>query len=1062
MTVESNITDTKLGEYQVIYRAKDSDGNEANKTRVVKVVSPEILLNGYDVIDKKCNSWHNTKVDKFTFNNNTWGSNQVPQNQDWVQCVFKINDNGKIKGGYLWGWPNGKGGVKGYPEAIYGHKFGGNQNPESGWPKKVSELEDIYVDISYRDLNMTGWYNIAPEWWLHTDENLSMNNIKYEIMVRFDPIGMHQSTKWIEDVEIDGIIYDVYQEGRFFNFVTKEPIKSAKLHVNSFLDFLVNHGISDIPNLYYADFEMGTEVWYGSGMVIYDELNITQVNKINPQLDINDIINYNPKNRNLISNGSFELGVGVGPTYFGWRMKNITTNLTPPSKPEIDYTTSMEGNASLKLAHIKPNQIVYLDLTPVSLTEDEVHHSDDEDRVGTYQYADLKTDCPGKLSVWFTYQGAYPDTEWKRFRLKISRNSLYGYNRRRINVANDSDKECTLWMDGLTWTVNDIGEEKWIKQSPVEAVFLPTNGWADIHYANQDVKLHFRADFDSNLTNIVAELHLRDLTRDGNDTTVYMEYFDKNINIIDRLINLKHLKHGAYMAHLAFYKKDTKEIVGVAVERFTVMDNLENVPDLVDFVVGSHGSILTFGDNYFFSLRGSWDLDTFYKNSYQIGLRAQRLLIDVGKLIPNRGDYNSSFVRPAINYAAKHHCSTIFGMNPFKTKKLDADKPSGHPGDWIYDEGIDITDRLHTDKNEPYENLYKMPDEDMRDFYNQFVNEFKGKLFAIENVNELNLFYRSDSIGNAVEDLYKPIYNTIKYIEPNLPILFNITMDFYGGEFTAHFLEHNGTKYTDGFTYHPYSRTFIYYKTKDSGVEMPGIKFIKRNEKYRDTYSTDEKKLIMGMTEIHEIGTKSAVGWDIMQRVMLDWSGKSKFSSGIVWGGLYFLEYGNNQVWNEVYSRAPGVASVALNAMYSLLGGYKIVKRVDWSDPNNYGILINIFKKPNEDLYAVALAQGDFPNKRAVLNVTLPLDAKLYDQWGEEITRKEYDSLKLSNEILYIKTADSSILNLFDDENIISWSDEPNGYDYLFPYLEKFDKDGDSKWWMELLNSGIRPRVKRE
>jgi len=281
ITTINDINITKLGAYKVIYSAKDSNGNETNKTRRVEVVSPEILLNGYDVINKKCKPWNDIKINQFTYKNNTWGSKQVPEDQDWVQCVFEINDNGEIKGGYLWGWPNGKGGVKGYPEAIYGHKFRGNQNPESGWPKKVSELEDIFVEIKYRDFNMTGWYNIAPEWWLHTEKDTSMDNIKYEIMVRFDPAGMHQSHKWIENVNIDGIVYDVYKtdpsgsNGRvFFNFVTKHQIRDVKLHVNSFLDFLYDNGVNDIPNLYYADFEMGTEVWNGSGMIIFDKLHI--------------------------------------------------------------------------------------------------------------------------------------------------------------------------------------------------------------------------------------------------------------------------------------------------------------------------------------------------------------------------------------------------------------------------------------------------------------------------------------------------------------------------------------------------------------------------------------------------------------------------------------------------------------------------------------------------------------------------------------------------------------------------------------------------------------------
>ena len=287
ITINGDVNSTKIGDYIVEYSAVDSKGNRAVKSRVVHIASPEIMTNNLNVQHRACGNFEQFKVGNYTFNNNTWGRKQVPEDEDWVQCAFSYLDaNGSLKGGFYWGWPNGKGGVKGYPEVIYGKKFRGQRNPESGWPIKVSDMKEVFVDIAYRDLNFTGSYNIAPEWWLHLDKDTSMSNIKYEIMVRLDPDGFHPHNPWIKDVNIDGIVYDVYKDEpwgenkrQFFNFVAHKKIKNIKLHPNAFMNFLYKNGISDIPNLYYADIEMGVEVIKGSGLFLIDKISVLQANK---------------------------------------------------------------------------------------------------------------------------------------------------------------------------------------------------------------------------------------------------------------------------------------------------------------------------------------------------------------------------------------------------------------------------------------------------------------------------------------------------------------------------------------------------------------------------------------------------------------------------------------------------------------------------------------------------------------------------------------------------------------------------------------------------------------
>ena len=796
------------------------------------------------------------------------------------------------------------------------------------------------------------------------------------------------------------------------------------------------------------------------GLVVVVPIDNNRTQPAAPVLAMQDIIDFDHKNPNRIQNGSFELGLGAEPIYFGWKLEKVDEvngDLTPPDYPVIDTTTAMEGNASIKISNIKKYQMVHIDFTPPDITDE---YDDSADYQG-YIYTDLKTDCPGKLYVHFPMHDEWPDTTWKRFKDMWGKTNhkTYDYQARRIYVYNTGDDACTLWMDGLTWTVADVGADHWLRYAPVEAVFLPERH-DGIHFADKDVVLHYRMNADKDLSKVAVELHLRDLTRGGIDLSAkdpaarYSETLTLQPGkVLDKTINLHRLKHGAYMAHLAFYDPATKEILGTATERFTVMDDLRGKPAPVDFVVGTHGSILTFADLYEFSMRGSWSADDYYKTCNIVGLRAQRLLPALGAYMPQNGVYDLNLVKGAVEAAHENNCTTVLGIDPFRIKAKGTAAPTGHPGDWVFRDGRDLTDHLGGNTYD----FFALPTDQMRTLYDLIADNFGDKLIALENVNELNMYYAPEKMGLAVEDLFKPVYDVVKNKAPDLPVLVDFTMDFYGANFTTSFMDANGTKYTDGFTYHPYGRTFVYYKNKN-GNEQIGISFMKRMENYTERYK-DQKELITGMTEIHGIASKSAVGWDVMQRVLLDWSEGAKFSAGLLPGGLYFLETGNAADWADTYTKAPGVPLVAVNAMNSILGGYKLFKRVDWEDANNNGVLIVIFKKPKEEAYVVAFAQGDFPDKRAVLNVAMPADAVFYDQWGERITPSL--PLKLSNEILYMKTTDASVVRLFDDyDTAVAWSGEPNGYDYELE-LDDFQTEPSDEWFKRLLRTGIPPRQKR-
>jgi hypothetical protein len=190
-----------------------------------------------------------------------------------------------------------------------------------------------------------------------------------------------------------------------------------------------------------------------------------------------------------------------------------------------------------------------------------------------------------------------------------------------------------------------------------------------------------------------------------------------------------------------------------------------------------------------------------------------------------------------------------------------------------------------------------------------------------------------------------------------------------------------------------------------------------------------------------------------MQRTFLDWSGGALFSSGMLSGGMYFLETRTASEYADKSTTAPGVGSVALNAMYDILGGYKLLKRVELDN----GVLSVLFKNENENSYALAIMQGDFEQKRAVFNINLPDDIKFFDQWGEEISQP--DTIKLSNEVLYLKSNSKDFVNAVENATIV-WINEPNGYTYN-PPLNQFSPGPNDNWYANLLQTGIRDRVKR-
>ena len=329
VTINSDKLDIgKIGSYNVIYNAKDAKGNESSIIRTVNVINPKIIINDFENVTTKCNSWNKIQIPNqdsfYTLSNNDWGRQYLNEDKDGIQCIFSFDDKNVTKGGWYWGWPsNNDYQVKGYPEGIYGAKFKNILNKNSGFPILVKDIDNVDVEIAYRDLNITKNYNIALEFWLHTDEKTSMDNIEYEIMFRFDPNGFHPHKTLIGEKDFGGIEFDIYKSDDydgstkriFINFVAKEKVTDFKIDFKEALDYLTTIEFEDIPQRYMSGIEMGVEVIDGSGALILDkfevglnktiveELSVNQNFEKEYKVDGNYTLQNAPKGMRILNNG---------------------------------------------------------------------------------------------------------------------------------------------------------------------------------------------------------------------------------------------------------------------------------------------------------------------------------------------------------------------------------------------------------------------------------------------------------------------------------------------------------------------------------------------------------------------------------------------------------------------------------------------------------------------------------------------------------------------------------------------------------------------------------------
>jgi hypothetical protein len=491
-------------------------------------------------------------------------------------------------------------------------------------------------------------------------------------------------------------------------------------------------------------------------------------------------------------------------------------------------------------------------------------------------------------------------------------------------------------------------------------------------------------------------------------------------------------------------------IIGVGFERFTVMHDLTNIEPPVNFSAGVCGGLRGYGQDIGarrFQWRSHWNPDEYYQTMYQIGMRTQRAnVMSLQGTIPQRRNHRLWFIQQDVDAAYRNGCKLYLTINTAIALYNGNTPPTTGDGSWCFREGVRASDA--DSGGAATRRLFFPTRPDIQLFARDIATQFGSKIAGFELFNEVNLFNTADSI---VDLLFEPFYATFKNIAPDVPVLMDATMDFgaNGTGYINDFFAAGGAKYSDGFSYHPYGRSSI-------SMNDRGINFIQENHEKSITWAKNGQPLIMAQSEEQLLGGGAFDGWEIMQRILLDWAAGARWSIGQDCDKLYFLEANKLQSWEQLHRgpRAPGRAAVAINALYYLLAGYQRTGMADYGGDNSDGTLALFLKKPDNSHYAVAIACGSVQDKCVDLSIDLSgIQFDLYDQWGASITNHS-TPLHITREPKYLITTSADITNRFNNATV-TWVNDPEWYETDLPY--NGGSNPPNNWYEEYLRTAILP-----
>ncbi|XHR27685.1 MAG: hypothetical protein ACFUZC_17310 [Chthoniobacteraceae bacterium] len=624
--------------------------------------------------------------------------------------------------------------------------------------------------------------------------------------------------------------------------------------------------------------------------------------------------------------------------------------------------------------------------------------------------------------------------EWQQWKCELP--VSVGFVALKIQFYSKQDEPFAVWVDDVSWTMKEppsAGSSP--RAGAVEVVLLPSvrNG---IHFADQPVNLTWSADADKP-RQVEMRLLLRDLTRRDELKNVWTGDAELGSTPRQGVIPMPAIKRGAYLAQIEARDKASGSLLGVGRERLTVMTDLRKVPAPVSFDVGYHGGVEWSGD-FSFNWRGYWTLDEFFANNFLTGYRVQRDIWNWEDIEPLPGKYRWDTLDCRIDAAYRNGCTTMVCLphKPLNLPRLTCQETLSGPemdkGRWIYKTGKDISAEnvrsapMGSSSDPQKRNLLLAPDpKALQQLIVTAAERYRGKITAIEYLNEPNLYITPNGL---IEYYLKPVYSAVKNVAPELPVLMNQTGDFDadGNGYLGQFLKLGGAEFCDGVTYHPYGSALL---------QNGGLNAAKAIESTLAQYSTPEKKLSRGMSEIHGLGATSSIALFNMtfvnsapvQRALLDWSIGCRWSAGVVLSRNSFYEGVGPRNWSLRGPSAPGIGAVLMNGLYSTLGGYRVLKTI----PLDNKVLILCFErtetKPEDARYAVAITAAQAPLQTALLESALAtVQYKAFDSFGEPMTLTAPSEIKLSQEAIYLKSNDEKLFDVLKTGRV-SWGQEIEG-----------------------------------
>ena len=248
-------------------------------------------VNGANISDSNfilllsCKDWDEMLIGSaYRLVNNVWGKGDIT---NYSQCIFTQMSTffSSPRSGWQWSWPSTAGGVKSYPEYIFGFSPWALKSTTSLLPDNVASVLQKAMILSYNaDMKVNGSYNLSADIWLTSTNPPSPQSRKHEIMIWSDYSGMNPNGVKVKSFTLDGTTWDLYvgtgsddtASWQYIAILTQnKPLLSATINISNILSQLISEGYIQ-GNEVVASVEFGTEIKNGDGKIVFSDYSIQE------------------------------------------------------------------------------------------------------------------------------------------------------------------------------------------------------------------------------------------------------------------------------------------------------------------------------------------------------------------------------------------------------------------------------------------------------------------------------------------------------------------------------------------------------------------------------------------------------------------------------------------------------------------------------------------------------------------------------------------------------------------------------------------------------------------